>query len=250
MWTEDLDGQSHWTQGRKRGLLSGERMVLKPLSVWDTDESRDGGYLAGVLDGEGCLSYNSRGEGCFRLSITQKDNELLERVKLALGARGFRFSIGTSRQGVYALEIRGGFPENARLLGSVRPHRLLPKLRADLGRFRSDTKLKIAAREFIGNQEVVSIQTSTRTFIAEGLASHNCVRYVVNSHPVTASAPIEERKLTALAKPDGRVLITLPPIDKGNDKPRRQVEPRKWRSRGGGYVFLLAAFSHLLGLLA
>jgi hypothetical protein len=65
----------------------------------------------------------------------------------------------------------------------------------------------------------------------------DCVRYVVNSHPIPASAPVEEKKLTAIAKPDGRVMITLPPIEtsRGDAKPKRYMEKRKWRSRGGGY---------------
>jgi hypothetical protein len=64
----------------------------------------------------------------------------------------------------------------------------------------------------------------------------DCVRYVVNSHPIPASAPVEEKRLTATAKPDGRVLITLPPIDANKaPQPKRYMEKRKWRSRGGGY---------------
>jgi hypothetical protein len=64
----------------------------------------------------------------------------------------------------------------------------------------------------------------------------DCVRYVVNSHPMPASPPPEERKLLAVAKADGRVLVTLPPVVDPN-KPKRFMEkPDKgWRSRGGGY---------------
>jgi hypothetical protein len=96
------------------------------------------------------------------------------------------------------------------------------------------SEIRNAKRLQVGENDGKPIYSDERDPSIEDHAL-DCVRYVVNSHPVTASAPIEERKLTALAKPDGRVLITLPPIDKGNDKPRRQVESRKWRSRGGGY---------------
>jgi hypothetical protein len=62
----------------------------------------------------------------------------------------------------------------------------------------------------------------------------DCVRYVVNSHPIPAGAPIEERRLTATATGDGRVLITLPPID-AKPAPRTKTQATRWRSRGGGY---------------
>jgi hypothetical protein len=63
----------------------------------------------------------------------------------------------------------------------------------------------------------------------------DCVRYVVNSHPIAASAPVDKRKLSADVKTDGRVLITIPKIDDPKPSYRRDTEKRKWRSRGGGY---------------
>jgi hypothetical protein len=63
----------------------------------------------------------------------------------------------------------------------------------------------------------------------------DCVRYVVNSHPIPASAPVEQRILTAKAVGGGRVIVTLPPIDHSQKPPKGRVEQSKWRSRGGGY---------------
>ncbi len=63
----------------------------------------------------------------------------------------------------------------------------------------------------------------------------DCVRYVVNSHPIPATVPVDRRKLSADAKPDGRVLITIPKIDDPKPSYRRDSNKRRWRSRGGGY---------------
>jgi len=64
----------------------------------------------------------------------------------------------------------------------------------------------------------------------------DCVRYVVNSHPISASAPVDRRKLTADAKPDGRVIVTLPPVLDTRPPFKDKFEKkRRWMSRGGGY---------------
>jgi hypothetical protein len=66
----------------------------------------------------------------------------------------------------------------------------------------------------------------------------DCVRYVVNSHPIPASSPREDMRTTATAQGDGRVMVTLPPVQKDGKpfvpKKDRFVKSR-WQSRGGGY---------------
>jgi hypothetical protein len=53
---------------------------------------------------------------------------------------------------------------------------------------------------------------------------------------VAASAPVDRRKLTAEAKPDGRVLVTIPPVVDNRPPFRDKFEKKKrWMSRGGGY---------------
>lgn len=61
------------------------------------------------------------------------------------------------------------------------------------------------------------------------------VRYVVNSHPIAATVPIEKRTLSATVEDQGnRVIITVPPVDARPVRMRRH-ESSQWRSRGGGY---------------
>lgn len=63
----------------------------------------------------------------------------------------------------------------------------------------------------------------------------DCVRYVVNSHPIPASPPPQDREMIASAKPDGRVIISLPPVQMTNPPRRDRADRFKWRSKGGGY---------------
>ena len=59
-------------------------------------------------------------------------------------------------------------------LGRIRPQRLLQKFDPDaFGIIHALTPAKLVEREYLGEREVVGFQTTTGTFIAEGLASHN-----------------------------------------------------------------------------
>jgi hypothetical protein len=76
--------------------------------------------------------------------------------------------------------IGGGLWECLRFLGMFRPVRLLPK-GGKLWRGRRLPPRHWGAQILevapVGNREVIALQTSTRTFIAEGLLSHNCSFY-------------------------------------------------------------------------
>lgn len=65
----------------------------------------------------------------------------------------------------------------ATILGSCRPDRLINKWLERLDKNPIQAKGEITTIEstrFLGEQEVVSIQTTTKTLIVEGYASHNC----------------------------------------------------------------------------
>jgi hypothetical protein len=73
----------------------------------------------------------------------------------------------------------GGVSNFLRFMGSVRPRRLLPKLEVErLGRISGRT-VGLVRKDFIGSQDVVMLDTSARTYFAEGLASHNCVEEMI-----------------------------------------------------------------------
>lgn len=64
----------------------------------------------------------------------------------------------------------------------------------------------------------------------------DCLRYLVNSRPLPASVSSSTQDhAKAYAKPDGRVVITVPPITAGKKRFSMTPERGAWKSRGGGY---------------
>jgi hypothetical protein len=177
---------------RADAMVPGVSRVAHPLSTWETDDTRGGGYLAAAFDGEG---WYSQGRGTARsLGFCQRENEMLEEVRTALKERGFVFNDYlnhrpqpenfTRSEDIHTFTIGGvaggvshqSRPEIMRFLGSIRPSRLLSKFSADrLGSTFYDPWVTLVAVEEVGVQTVVAVQTTSRTFIAEGMLSHNCI---------------------------------------------------------------------------
>ncbi len=161
--------------------------VVKPFDTWETDRSYEAGYLAAAFDGEGNLfQHESRYQ--FHIGFTQAGNPMLEEVERCLKELGFNYVHavaprgynkplrvdGSPRLDMHRLTIARRF-EFLRFLGSVRPPRLLPKLRPEvLGRMRMSNRVRLVEKTYVGEQEVVKLGTTTGTYFAEGLASHNC----------------------------------------------------------------------------
>lgn len=177
------------TQNLRCGPLNKSK-VIKPLDVWDITNTHDAGYLAGAYDGEGTLvqrdltdtSHNKRGIGVadVRLAFAQSPTSLmLPYVAKLLNSYGFSFSSSNGRGGIKNSEIAhitiGKRRDVLRFLGSVRPVRLLHKFNIELlGKTAMDRSVRVIRKDDIGLRSVIAMETDTRTFLAEGLASHNC----------------------------------------------------------------------------
>lgn len=146
------------------------RQVVEP---WEVDESREGGYLAGVFDGEGHVRFSARGS--MQIGFAQNPGTVLDRVRDLLAAYGFNYKDRehSPNDRCEHLAIRG-LDECWRFLGTFQPHRLLENAR-DLwqGRAFRASYRRIASIEKLPEQRLIDIETSERTFIAEGLVSHN-----------------------------------------------------------------------------
>lgn len=162
-------------------LVESDR-IFKLTDMWEPEYTHDTGYLAAAFDGEGCLSQATT-TGSLMLQFSQRENAMLGHVRGLLTKFGYSYweTVGGTNNDVVALHIAGGRVAIMRFLGEIRPNRLLPKFKPDMwgsiGRhdhkgqdFRHPT---ITRMTFLGDQEVVAFRTSTRTFVAEGLASHN-----------------------------------------------------------------------------
>jgi hypothetical protein len=163
--------------------------VLKPLDMWEVDDTRDGGWLAGMLDGEGTLGTNTYGgRGSATLSMSQVEGPIADRFEVLMRQKGFDVVayphklIAGQKQQVH-IEIRGGFPEILRALGILQPTRLIDNLeRNGIGQLTvrrngGEAKVKVVAVEHLGRGPVQSIATTSRTYVGAGYLMHNSNGY-------------------------------------------------------------------------
>jgi hypothetical protein len=164
---------------------------------WDEDFSWEAGYLAGFFDGEG--TFKGRKNSAFEMSFSQLPGEVADFVLQTLKDRGFNpvqvkhcreELVGTwdekqhrTRSAALSWRIYG-FDSVLRFLGSFGSLRMVRNASGfwegrglpqphKYGRVYKT----ITAIEELPEQRLVDIQTTTGTFVAEGLVSHNCGQF-------------------------------------------------------------------------
>lgn len=162
---------------RTAGAVLPGDSLLWTAEPWDELNSRDAGYVAGMMDGEGTMDSNSR------LSFAQNIGPVLDETILALKRLGFDVSINPKPAPCVSARIVGGMWESMRLVGQVMPVRFLPKAqRMWVGRdlvskgpycTPGTATATVLAVEPLGLIDVVTMQTTSDTFIANGFPSHN-----------------------------------------------------------------------------
>jgi len=180
-------GEHPWLVVRKRRFETNNRTntwiqtkdlqngdyIRNGFDLWETDTSYEGGYLAGFLDGEGSITATHNNT----LALAQLPNKALGMYVEQLEALGIKHSVrlvatpkGKDLFIIYVYNQR----DITRLLGSVRPKRLLDNLILE-GKEPCDegNLVKVASIVELGSTELISIQTSTKTFVAEGFFTHN-----------------------------------------------------------------------------
>ena len=170
-WLVRSGNNFRWKQ--TKAMTSGDRIIS--IGRWDEEDTKDAGWLAGLFDGEGCLTGPPTARSRV-LSVSQMEGPVLERARALLKERGFAFGDYRNGHGVRQLYVRGELAEQLRLLGTIRPGRLIAKAQQlwEERRVRVGRVATVVSVESVGDQEVVAIRTDGRTFIAEGLLSHNC----------------------------------------------------------------------------
>src|SRR5262245_38270015 len=129
------------------------------------------GFLAGFFDAEG---HNGSS-----LRISQNETPVLERVRSYARSLGFEFALVPRTWKTGTLRLVGGFTDRIRFLAVCRPT-IARKVQALFGRELCPDPDPVVSVEPGPVVDVVDIQTSTRTFFAAGLATHNC--YARPSH--------------------------------------------------------------------
>ena len=154
--------------------------IIKLCEVWEEDKSWEAGYLAAAFDGEGHLIQKVR-EGdhaLLRAGFAQRENAMSENVLGICQKLGFDLGLDSADGDCLKYSIRGGRSKTMEFLGRIRPQRLLDKFNPQhLGLLQKQDTVAVVAAEYIGVEEVVGLTTSTGTFIAEGLATHNTEEY-------------------------------------------------------------------------
>jgi hypothetical protein len=156
---------------QRGGLPLLRRRVVRFLDTWDTDTSWEGGWLAGMYDGEGHLrDRGETGDGA-SIAMSQNPGPLMDYAEGLLRARGFKPSRKDQAPKCSVLSITKT-AEVIRVLGMIRPVRLLPKLSLDRPCLVLDLP-DVVAVESAGVRDIQSLSTSTGTYIGEGFAMHN-----------------------------------------------------------------------------
>ena len=181
LWLQARAYQGSYRQWKRTSLFREGDLIQAFADPWDMETSFEAGWLAGLFDGEGCLSRPAAPpRPGWNLQVSQQPGPVLDQAQQLLDVMKFQTKQHAVGSTTMSIHIRGGLPEILHLLGQVPTQRLYRKAITERiweGHHLSGTWPHATVQEVrpIGPQEVIALQTSTRTFIAEGLFSHNCI---------------------------------------------------------------------------
>lgn len=157
-------------------LIPGYHQMLS-VGTWETDTSREAGYLAGLLDGEGYM-------GRRQLVFSQRPGAVMDTFTSTMDKLGLGYAYvnraPNSTSSADNVRVSGGVPGIMRVIGTVRPERFVARSRevyegVELHSMRQMENMPVVdAVTPVADAAVVSITTTTGTFIANGWLSHNC----------------------------------------------------------------------------
>lgn len=213
-------------------LRNGDQ-ILSIGQPWTTDTSEEALYLASQYNVEGFFKINDNNTEDIKFRIC-KESETPTFIKTIeyLSKLGYTTRVYNQK----SVDIVGGKWEQIRLLGSIRPINLLenPTLNSIL----NGTKIHPSAGEcvqsveYIGYGQVVALDTTTKTFIGEGLLQHNTTNY-----PERLGARIINRP----SRFDERIKIGMPSAEarkvylKHTAKGINEEELEKWVADSEGF---------------
>jgi hypothetical protein len=171
--------------------------IVELVKPWENDDSRDAGYLAGAFDGEGHVAKNQG------IVFTQNPGIMLDKVSLLMKEKGFNIMPCNSNAYKERTEKQceqwalRGLPEVLRFLGQIRPERIQGEkywegisLRGGGRRLDGNTEVllrTVVSVEELPEQTLIDLETSERTFIANGLVSHNSIFFDEMAHMIFGS---------------------------------------------------------------
>ncbi len=151
---------------RRRGWLAALDALLNPTAPRRETRAWMAGWLAGIFDTDGMYDRNLR--------VSQrKPNGVLETVERYATALGFTFKIEEWEHACPTARLVGDVSERIDFLTAIQPA-LSRKTTDMIGRLLESRPAEITSLVRGPVRELVDIQTSTGTFVAEGLCTHNC----------------------------------------------------------------------------
>lgn len=156
---------------------------LLSLGTWQEDTSRTGGYLAGLYDGEGSLQCRGSGHRNTALTFAQLTGPVMDEFCAGMAqlglAHAYRKRSANNTSPTDTVQV-GGIRNIMQTLGTLQPRRFQARFEevyegAAITAGLTEPVAVIEVRP-AGDVDLVSIQTSTRTLVANGYLSHNCIQ--------------------------------------------------------------------------
>jgi len=167
----EVPNSSEWGSKPMLTLGTRRRDNLLKLAELMSDSDADSwklGWLAGLYDTDGSLHQNGQ------VSVFQKDHAVLDRVAERASDFGFTFLLQVNDGGCDSVRLKADRMERVRFMSLVRPA-LSRKVEEIQSRtVRIFDPVSVVSVEPIGKIEMFDITTSSRTFVADGLLTHNC----------------------------------------------------------------------------
>ncbi len=187
------------------------------------------GFVAGFFDAEG--SFNGS------LRFSQKTLPVLHQVQKYAESFGFTFQIEKYKNSCFNLRLIGGFTEVIRFFSIFCPAIIRKSDKIIGGALKGMKSAKVIDKIPLGVVDVVDIQTSTHTFFANGLATHNC--YVPSTPAIrTKQKELQEKGISNPQMDWGKYLLVRENIPKQLEE--KLSRKKKWRetAEGKGVVLL------------
>lgn len=174
LWLVDLGRGRHWVATRD---LAPEMDIVYLADPWAEEAGTDADRLAGLFDGEGRLSCAPDGNG-WRLSVPQRSGPVTDEITTLVSSFGAP-QTSDLRAEADSVTVTGGLGSLLSVLGRI-PSARVRRQAVDEQiwegrRLGEPSHARVKEVRETGAEEVVMIQTSTRTLIAEGYFSHNCI---------------------------------------------------------------------------
>jgi uracil-DNA glycosylase family 4 len=236
-------GRIHTVNGRICNPAGYTICSLVP-GPWDILKTYAAGWLAGIIDGEGSLATGSSVEGA-GLTISQNKGAVNSQIEQSLRDLGFNpsnklykdSSRPESANQTYVIGI-SGMANVMKLLGQVHPVRVARDFWEGKAFPQDQMSPTIMSITPAGEREVVAITTSTGTYIADGLASHNCGQPQGLKELASRLCGVKMVDYMEMVRP-GQNVLALPYLLKASEgkwKDPPKIEVTRWNNKIGGLV--------------